>query len=366
MFDDAQDIQHNIQACKQIQNEELDAQKNKSEYEQEIVDWNLKHRIDNIMGPLEVSNACDRAKNYIPLVKRRGVVLASEPSHDKQGAGHFVDSQEDEFANQFVEEQINVPSLFLLDDVAYDVDLPIYDKYKDDRDIEDSLLQQYHEEKNIRSAEENSLPLCFTTFKLLKENSQIIVEASEFVLMQSHTKPTKQIDKILEHSSQTLDDPILCFEEDLVDSEIQSLVEEKVEGEHVQKPKEMEKCTYDDTGKNEEGCESGNKTLPLCFSSFELLKQNGVSNQKISKHEVEREESIGLTDKNSLPLCFSSFEWLRENYEISEKIGTSDYIHSSIVLHEKVVIIKEHQLHSHALHDHYLEGYFNSRISIRA
>jgi hypothetical protein len=108
--------------------------------------------------------------------------------------------------------------LFLLDDVAYDVDLPIYDKYEDDRDIEDFLFQQYSEEKNIRSAEENSLPLCFTTFKLLKENSQIIVEANEFVLMQSHTKPTKQIDKILEHSSQMLDDPILCFEEDLVDS----------------------------------------------------------------------------------------------------------------------------------------------------
>jgi hypothetical protein len=55
MFDDAQDIQHNIQACKQIQNEELDAKEHESEYEQEIVDWNLKHRIDNIMGPLEVS-----------------------------------------------------------------------------------------------------------------------------------------------------------------------------------------------------------------------------------------------------------------------------------------------------------------------
>jgi hypothetical protein len=73
--------------------------------------------------------------------------------------------------------------MFLLDDVAYDVGLPIYDKYKDVRDIEDSLLQQYSEEKNSRSAEENSLPLCFIAFKLLKENSRIIVEASEFVVM---------------------------------------------------------------------------------------------------------------------------------------------------------------------------------------
>ena len=147
-----------------------------------------------------------------------------------------------------------------------------------------------------------------------------------------------------------------------MNSQIQSLVEDKVESEHVQKPKEMEKCTYDDTRKDEEGCESGNKTLPLCFSSFELLKQYGISNQKISKHEVESEERIKLTDKNSLPLCFSSFEWLRENHEISEKIGTSDYIHSSTILHEKVFIIKEHQLHSHAFQNHYLEGYFNSEF----
>jgi hypothetical protein len=83
----------------------------------------------------------------------------------------------------------------------------------------------------------------------LKKNPQIIVEANEFVLMRSHTKPTKKIDKILEHSSQMFDDLILCFEEDLVNSEIQSLVEDKAESEHVQKFKEMERCTYDDTEK---------------------------------------------------------------------------------------------------------------------
>ena len=141
MFNDAQNIQHNIQACKQIKKEGLDAQEHESEYEQKIVDWSLNHRIDNIMGPLEVSDAYDRAKNYFPLVKRKGVVLSSESSPDKQGADHFVDKQEDEFVNQFAEEQINVPSLFLLDDISYDVDFPIYDKYKDDRDIEDSLLR---------------------------------------------------------------------------------------------------------------------------------------------------------------------------------------------------------------------------------
>jgi hypothetical protein len=103
MFNDAQGIQHNIQACKEIQKEGLDAQEHESECEQKVVDLSLEHINDNIMGPLKVSNAYDCAKNYIPLVKRRGVVLASEPSHDKKGADYFiyssVDSQEYEFAN---------------------------------------------------------------------------------------------------------------------------------------------------------------------------------------------------------------------------------------------------------------------------
>jgi hypothetical protein len=104
MFNDAQDIQHNIQACKQIQNEGLNAQERESEYEKKRVDWDLEHRIDNIIGPLEVSNANDFAKKYIPPVERGGV----DPSHDKQRVDcfmySFVDSQEDEFTNQFVEE----------------------------------------------------------------------------------------------------------------------------------------------------------------------------------------------------------------------------------------------------------------------
>jgi hypothetical protein len=57
----------------------LNAQGHESEYEQKIIDWNLEHRIDNIIGPLEVSNANDFAKNYIPLVERGSV----DPSHDE-------------------------------------------------------------------------------------------------------------------------------------------------------------------------------------------------------------------------------------------------------------------------------------------
>jgi hypothetical protein len=122
----------------------LNPQEYESEYEQERVDWNLEHRVNNIIVALEVFNAHNFAKNYIPLVERGGVDLASDPSHEKKGYDcfmySFVDGQEDEFANQFIEEQVDVPSLFLLDDIAYVAYFPIYDEYDGDYDV-DSIEQ---------------------------------------------------------------------------------------------------------------------------------------------------------------------------------------------------------------------------------
>ena len=78
------------------------------------------------------------ANNYFPFIEREGTYVVFDPPHDKHGADcfiySFVDSQEDEFANQFVEEQVDVPSFFLLDNIADVVDLPIYDEYDDDYD----------------------------------------------------------------------------------------------------------------------------------------------------------------------------------------------------------------------------------------
>jgi len=177
------------------------------------------------MGLLESPNSNDFAENYIPLVKRGGADLVSDPSHHKQEVDYFmysfIDNQEDEFTKQFVKEKVDVPSLFLLDDIAYVSSLPIYEKYEDDYDLEDVIFQQYNEiiqstyhsyrEKSIGSAGENSLPLCFVAFKLLKENSKIIIEENESMLMQNHTKPTTHINKILQLSSHVIGDPITCY-----------------------------------------------------------------------------------------------------------------------------------------------------------
>jgi hypothetical protein len=101
--------------------------------------------------------------------------------------------------------------------------------------------------------------------------------------------------------------------------------------------------------------------------SFKLLKQNvyNVSNQKSSRHDVEYEESNGLANENYLPLCFSSFELLKVNHEIIEEAVKSDCIHSDIVLHEKIIISEEDQQPSHTFNDpvvDYMEGYFSSDL----
>jgi len=47
----------------------------------------------------------------------------------------IVKNREDEVASQPVEEQVDVPSFFFLDDIADVVDLHIYDKYDHDCDV---------------------------------------------------------------------------------------------------------------------------------------------------------------------------------------------------------------------------------------
>jgi hypothetical protein len=156
----------------------------------------------------------------------------------------------------------------------------------------------------------------------LKENLKIITEAEECVLMQNHIDSWETIDKKLQQSSHVFNDPVACYMEGFISSKLQPLVEDESENECVQKSKEIEKCAYDSSEENEGGFESSERTLPLCFASFELLKKNvyNVSNQKSSRHDVEYGGSSGLANENCLPLCFSSFELLKVNHEITKEV----------------------------------------------
>jgi hypothetical protein len=70
MFNNAQEVEENIQACKQILYEELDAKEHENEYEQRIVDLNLEKRVNNFICPLEALKDDDFAKDYIPLIEK--------------------------------------------------------------------------------------------------------------------------------------------------------------------------------------------------------------------------------------------------------------------------------------------------------
>jgi hypothetical protein len=127
MFNDAQEIQDNILACEQIRSERLGVLGHKSEYEKNTIDWNFEHNSDGVIGLLEILNDNNFSEYYIPLIKREGNCVVSDPPHDKNEVDHFiysfVDSQEDDFEKEPVEKQVDVPSFFLLDDVADVVDV---------------------------------------------------------------------------------------------------------------------------------------------------------------------------------------------------------------------------------------------------
>jgi hypothetical protein len=105
----------------------------------------------------------------------------------------------------------------LLDDIAEVANFPIYDGYNDDCDVDfleqpttfslsenfpfhkynenNHLTYHIYKEESIESVEENYLPLCFYSFELLKENSNIITEAKEGGMMPNHVDSLEQIEK---------------------------------------------------------------------------------------------------------------------------------------------------------------------------
>ena len=61
--------------------------------------------------------------------------------------------------------------------------------------------------------------------------------------------------------------------------------------------------------------------FPLCFTSFQLLRENfpKIRNQQSFNFDIEHEEYNELINQDSLPLCSSSFGKIRENYKQVDK-----------------------------------------------
>jgi hypothetical protein len=99
MFNNAQEVEDNLQACQSLQNQ-------------------------NLKSVANTEN--DGVAEEHEIVHKQEVDLHPDLCHHEQETDcfmySFVDSQENEFANQLVEEQVDVPRFFLLDDIADVVD----------------------------------------------------------------------------------------------------------------------------------------------------------------------------------------------------------------------------------------------------
>jgi hypothetical protein len=150
----------------------------------------------------------------------------------------------------------------------------------------------------------------------MKENPKIIIEEKEYVLMQSHARSMEKNDKMSQHSFHVLEDPIACVE-------IQPYVGNEIE----------------------DSFKSGRTTLPLCFSSFELLKKNicSISGQGSSKHERSGDDNsmdnhIKGHVSSDLQSMFS-YQPEKEEEVAPESIVQGHFLHPEISMdsqHEKV------------------------------
>jgi len=88
-----------------------------------------------------------------------------------------------------------------------------------------------------------------------------------------------------------------------------------------------------------------------------------VSNQTSSRHDFEYPRYNRFTGKKHLPLCFSSFEILKENHEVTKEAGKSDC--NNTALHKKMVLDEEYPRPSRVLNDHvanYTRGHFSLEL----
>jgi hypothetical protein len=176
MFNHAKEVEDNLQACQKPQNRNLKSVENTENdgvtEEHEVVH---KQEVDLHLDLFQHEQKIDCFMPYVEVFNNDIV------AEDK---------------DQPTEEQVDVPSFFLVDDIADVVHLPKYNEYNDNYEIDFSeqpttcspsgsfQFQQFKErsqpacfscdsnEENEESFEsyERTFPLCFASFKLLKQN----------------------------------------------------------------------------------------------------------------------------------------------------------------------------------------------------
>jgi hypothetical protein len=176
MFNNAQEVEDNLQACQRPQNQNLKSVAN-TENDGVAEEHEIVHKQEADLHPdlFQHEQKIDCFMHFFEVFNNDIV------AEDK---------------DQPTEEQVDVPRFFLVDDIADVVDLPKYDEYNDNYEIDFSeqptacspsgsvQFQQFKErsqpacfscdndeehEESIESGE-ITFPLCFSSFKLLKKN----------------------------------------------------------------------------------------------------------------------------------------------------------------------------------------------------
>jgi hypothetical protein len=140
MFNDAQEVEYNLQACEKLQNQILEEVSNveeqENEHDQQIVDLHIdpfhdKQETYCFMNLLEECHENEHTQER--------VVLNFYPFHYEQRVDYAMNffeicsdgCHETKSADQLVEEQVVFP-IFLMDDIAGVHDFPKYHEYDDD------------------------------------------------------------------------------------------------------------------------------------------------------------------------------------------------------------------------------------------
>ena len=104
--------------------------------------------------------------------------------------------------------------------------------------------------------------------------------------------------------------------------------------------------SYDSDEESLENLELSEGSLPLCFISFEFIRDNfhAIINQHSLSFDLDNQED-NQKIYQTLPLCFSSFEKIRENYKQSDKrVVNTINDKTSLEIVEEIICDKESSL----------------------
>jgi hypothetical protein len=288
-----------VEAHLLIKRSKLEAEDRKNKEKEHLTSSEVKLDIlastmEEMLHMISIREKLDVQRHHVPLIteKERVIVpkhFASHPWYHGLENDYFMYSihnlVKDETQTQLAEEQ-PADMMCMFDDIYFMDDLPKYDKYDDDDTKVDSSNQSttccWEEEaqlqikydnhplhnnhdKNEENAtnlrvSERSMPLCFSSFQILRENYKQVVDSKD--------------EECFDHSVEDVIDDM----EVVLDPELQPLsyIDFQIPDESLEPETEYELMHYN--------------SIPLTFNSFHFLKKN--FNHVMDDKHTENQEFV--------------------------------------------------------------------------